>query len=340
MSANSPLISVIIPVYNVENYLSETLLSVCQQTYQNLEILLIDDGSTDNSGKICDEFAAQDQRIKVIHQKNKGISGARNTGLEVATGEFITFVDSDDIVENKIIEILLQAFDRVPNIGIVCALPVYRFTETKRKLYKEEWNIKEERIILYQDFNISTLNCSSSPMVWGKLYRKELLKNTRFREGVNNEDTLYMFDLSSTLENKKLNMLELPISLYHYRYTPQSITTNLKKPLDIDIIENLKVMLQETTNLQVLFTLKKLYYNKIYSFNLFLLLIPGELGTELRRKYQKKYHQLLKKANLWDIFQKTSLKLAIKYLLFRNKKLYYHLYKWTLYKKYQKGHSF
>lgn len=97
---NKPLISVIVPVYNVEKFLSRCLNSILAQTYNNLEVILVDDGSTDNSGKICDDYALKDKRIRVIHKQNGGVSSARNMALSVAKGEYIGFVDSDDYIEN------------------------------------------------------------------------------------------------------------------------------------------------------------------------------------------------------------------------------------------------
>lgn len=105
---NHPLVSVIIPVYNVEKYLNECLDSVVNQTYKNLEIILVNDGSTDRSGNICDEYASGDTRIKVIHKKNSGVSAARNVGIEHSNGEYITFVDSDDFIDTKAIEHLVE----------------------------------------------------------------------------------------------------------------------------------------------------------------------------------------------------------------------------------------
>ena len=106
------LISVIIPVYNVENYLDECIQSVLQQTYKNLEIILVDDGSTDNSGVICDEYKDKDTRITVLHQKNGGISKARNVGIEYAHGEYIGFVDSDDFIHPQMYELLYAAIHK------------------------------------------------------------------------------------------------------------------------------------------------------------------------------------------------------------------------------------
>ena len=100
------LISVIVPVYNVEKYISRCIESIMKQTYKNIEIILIDDGSTDNSGKICDEYSLKDDRINVIHKKNGGLSDARNTGLDIAKGKYISLIDSDDFVSKFFIETL------------------------------------------------------------------------------------------------------------------------------------------------------------------------------------------------------------------------------------------
>lgn len=108
---DSPLISVIIPVYNVEKYLRQCLESVIGQTYINLEIILVDDGSTDGSSKICDDFAAIDDRIVVIHQYNAGLSSARNAGLDIMKGDYVSFVDSDDWIEKDMFAILLSSLE-------------------------------------------------------------------------------------------------------------------------------------------------------------------------------------------------------------------------------------
>ena len=103
-----PCVSVVIPVYNVEKYLIRCLESVILQTYRNLEIVLVDDGSTDNSGKICDEYAERDSRIKVIHKENGGLSDARNVGIKSASADYIVFIDSDDYVKNVYVQSLVE----------------------------------------------------------------------------------------------------------------------------------------------------------------------------------------------------------------------------------------
>lgn len=105
-SKNNPLITVVVPIYKVEAYLDECVQSILKQTYSNLEIILVDDGSPDRCGEMCDVYAEKDARVKVIHQKNKGLSGARNSAIDIATGEYITFVDSDDYLKEDMVEVL------------------------------------------------------------------------------------------------------------------------------------------------------------------------------------------------------------------------------------------
>lgn len=116
---NKPLISVIVPVYNVQKYVRKSVESILQQTYKNLEIILVDDGSTDESGKICDMLARSDNRVTVIHKKNGGLSDARNAGLDRATGELIGFVDSDDYIEKNMYEVLEERM-RINEADISC----------------------------------------------------------------------------------------------------------------------------------------------------------------------------------------------------------------------------
>ena len=119
-SHNSVLVSVIVPVYNVESYLSKCVESIKDQSYSNIEIILVDDGSTDSSGKLCDEFVKSDGRIKVLHKVNGGVSSARNLGIDICHGEYITFVDSDDWVEQNYIEVLLNEILTDANQLVFC----------------------------------------------------------------------------------------------------------------------------------------------------------------------------------------------------------------------------
>lgn len=118
------LVSIIIPIYKVEQYLIDCIQSVCSQTYKNIEIILVDDGSPDNCGKICDDYAKMDKRISVIHKENGGLSDARNKGIDIARGDYITFVDSDDYVETTFIEDLYNAIEKTNSDISICNINV------------------------------------------------------------------------------------------------------------------------------------------------------------------------------------------------------------------------
>ena len=129
-------VSIIVPVYNVQKYLEECLKSLMNQSYNNLEIILVDDGSTDNSGKICDEYAKKDSRIIIIHQKNFGAANAKNKGLDICSGELVTFMDSDDIVELNWIEIMVNTLHKYKADMVECCVD---------KLYIDKYEIVENQ---------------------------------------------------------------------------------------------------------------------------------------------------------------------------------------------------
>lgn len=199
---NENKISVIVPVYNIENYIEKTVESIRNQTYQNLEIILVDDGSSDNSGRILDEIAAKDSRIKVIHQENGGVTSARISGIKMATGEWIGFVDGDDFIEPDMYDVLLKnAIENKADIshcGYQMVFPsrVDYYHNTKRKVI--------------QDFQKGLYDLLSGdyvePGLWNKLYRSSIVKDVINQDLVDksikiNEDILmnyYFFKLSKT----------------------------------------------------------------------------------------------------------------------------------------------
>lgn len=217
------MISIIVPVYNVETYLPTCIESILDQTYKDFEILLIDDGSTDNSGKICDEYAKRDNRCIVIHQQNKGLSGARNTGLNHATGEYISFIDGDDYIHPQMLEILYEALQKGD----------YDFSMT---LYKEVYNKEQFQLISGYSFNeicqdqlIYGLYNSSNKnndypeigfhVVWNKLYKKDLIKSIRFIK-TSSEDAV--FNNSIYLKCRKVIVINK--ELYYWVQRLTSIT--------------------------------------------------------------------------------------------------------------------
>lgn len=196
-------ISVIVPVYNVEKYLEQCLHSIREQTYSDLEIIIVNDGSTDRSAKICDEFAAKDSRIKVVHQINSGVSVARNTGIEIATGEFITFVDSDDWLELQMYESMIATLEKNPDLEImmcdstlITALSKINTTEFIRAGYYLKSDIIAElypTLLVTEDFGKIPIVSACSCL----LRRNVLAKNhIRFDPKLKySEDYLFMAEL-------------------------------------------------------------------------------------------------------------------------------------------------
>lgn len=179
------LISIIIPVYNVKDYLERSVKSVLEQTYRNLEVILIDDGSTDGSGKICDEIAEMDSRVKVFHIENQGAAVARNVGIEVSTGEYIGFIDSDDFISPQMYDCLYEGMTS-GNADVVCCgysenIPV--LCDGTEIEFVEINKIEAIRNIL-QGIEPKVFNCA----VWNKLYSCKAIKNYRFPDGMLNED--------------------------------------------------------------------------------------------------------------------------------------------------------
>lgn len=230
------LISVIVPIYNVEQYLPRCIDSIINQTYKNLEIILVDDESPDNCGKICDEYKAKDARIRVIHQKNRGLSGARNAGIDIATGEFLGFVDSDDYIEPTMYETLYHDIKKF-EAGLSICSRYYEFEDGKRvERYKLDKDIK---VYTGKDAIVEMNNYSSFDMsAWDKLYKRELFAEIRFPEGKLSEDFFIMHRLLDEAKVVTFN----PSPLYIYVQRNNSISRN--KKINWDFIEASKKQLE------------------------------------------------------------------------------------------------
>lgn len=208
----TPLISVIVPVYRVEEYLERCVKSILSQTYKNLEVILVDDGSPDQCPAICDACAEKDARVKVIHQENKGLSGARNAGIDAASGEYLAFVDSDDYVSPHFIEELYQLLQ---DTG--CAIGQCRFSYVKGDGLVEEGDsafcIYRGESLMEQLYGPEE-KATCFVVAWNKLYRAELFKETeiRYPEGRIHEDEATTYRLFH--EAKKLAFLDR--ALYGY----------------------------------------------------------------------------------------------------------------------------
>lgn len=188
------LISVIIPVYNVQAFLDEAIQSVLQQTYSNLEIIIIDDGSTDNSGKLCDDYAASDSRIHVIHTPNGGLSSARNKGLDIATGNYILFLDSDDYFEPDTIRSLY--FNLINHNADISIGSIRDVDEHSNELYIDSLNLQDDIMVLdEQSYWKFTMTRKFGVTVTSKLYKRCIWDTLRFREGKIHEDDGAIVDI-------------------------------------------------------------------------------------------------------------------------------------------------
>lgn len=213
------LVSVIMPVYNVDKYLSQCLDSVCNQTYNKLEIIVIDDESPDDSGKIADEFAARDKRVKVFHIKNRGAAGARNYGLDNCTGEYIMFVDSDDWLELNAVEELIRSL--VSNdADIVQCLYADEYTDNTVKHICES----KDSTCSDEEFIQGMIPHWEYILIWNKLYKAELFKNIRFVTGHCIDDEFFTYRV--IMNAKKIYFLNN--YLYHYRQRKSSAMGNQK----------------------------------------------------------------------------------------------------------------
>lgn len=229
------LVSIIIPIYNVEKYLKDCIDSVINQSYREIEIILVNDGSTDLSYEICLEYKKRDKRIKVINKPNGGLSTARNEGIERANGNYLVFIDSDDFVDNKMIETLMKAV-KYYNAEIVCCN--YDFVDENSNYIKKhkirvktnlEYTREEAQdLLLYSDY----FRCYA----WNKIYKKELFENVRYPDGKIYEDIYTTFRLFE--KSKKIVFLKK--SLYHYRVRINSITRNINKEKLYDILDPIR----------------------------------------------------------------------------------------------------
>ena len=248
-----PQISVIVPVYKVEKYLHECVDSILAQTFRDFELILVDDGSPDNCGAICDEFAAKDPRFRVFHIPNGGVSHARNVGLDAARGEYITFIDSDDLVDCRYLEILEKAVKNGVDVA-VCRHREFADGdilsawegETSRQVFDAE----NALIHLYE-------GCLTVPVnACCKLLRRELIGSTRFPLGKIHEDQAF----TPYILYRAKKIVSCDAVLYHYRVNPASITRNtfsLRRYDDLWAIENCIRFFQERGEAKILEAARK-----------------------------------------------------------------------------------
>lgn len=244
------MVSVIVPIYNVERYLRECVDSLVGQTWNNLEIILVDDGSTDGSGAICDEYAANDARVQVIHRQNGGLSCARNAGIDVAKGDFIGFVDGDDYIEKDMFAQLVAGFSSEvagnADVKVVNVSGVMMCYEDRSKnwVYRSgEWLRAVDTLVGPEDIVKIFASDSTNHFVWTKLFSRDVFSTgIRFKEGKLDEDSLFIFQVSMLMREMGWSMVEIPAVSYCYRQRKESICSSKSVQLRIDRMENLAEM--------------------------------------------------------------------------------------------------
>lgn len=282
---NNDLISIVIPVYNVKKYIKKCIESVVNQTYPNLEIILVDDGSNDGSEKICDEYSAKYHNISVIHKKNGGLSSARNAGIDVAKGKYIGFVDSDDFIDERMYEILYK--NMIKENADISLCNIYKF-KNENEIHK---TTQEEKIKTFEGIDIQkNLQNNYFVMVvaWNKLYKKDLFKTIKYPDGKIIEDAAIIHYLLAASNKVVMTNLEL----YYYFQRDNSIMHNSNEKL----LDELDALYD-----RIKFYEKKGYQNyEFYNYTL--------------KKYIEKFWYLFKDINKYKKYNKRLYKKYFEYL--------------------------
>lgn len=231
-----PEISIIVPVYNVEKYLKKCIDSIISQTYKNIEIILIDDGSTDKSGEICDEYASNDNRIIVVHKENGGLSSARNAGIDMAQGKYLGFVDSDDYIEKDMYETLYKNLvDNDADISVCGIFNCYngnQYIECSEKTFMLlDPKAALSEVLIGKRFSVPACN---------KIYNRNLFNDMRYPVGKLSEDAF----ITPTLISNSKRVVVDTTPKYYYVHRKGSITSSYFKMKDFDVVEAYNINLE------------------------------------------------------------------------------------------------
>lgn len=275
------LISIIIPVYKVEKYLEKCIESVLKQTYTNLQIILVDDGSPDNCGKICDEYAKKDPRIEVIHKVNGGLSDARNVGIAKAKGKYIGFVDSDDYIKEDMYEILINLIKEYDADVSICNL--YDVIDGKEYIRNNEDGIQEySRLEILKEV---LLDKNIQSYAWNKLYKKKLFDEIKYPIGKKYEDigtTFYVFEKCN-----KIVVTSEPE--YYYLKRSDSLVNNVTESTVLDYTD---IIIQRYLYTQKNIEELRKYNNYYLAKTLITAHNDIELLGSISEKMQEKYKEL------------------------------------------------
>lgn len=304
MEDSNELISIIVPIYNVERYFRRCIDSIINQTYKNLEIILVDDGSPDACPKLCDEYSKIDKRIKVIHKKNGGLSDARNVGIDICKGNYITFVDSDDWIEKDMIEQLYSLINKFSADISICNF--LRTSDEKMKIFN-----KNEKIKCYNKYEAIRELLKGHKIqdyAWNKMYKKEVFYNIRYPKGRNMEDkgTTYKTFLLST------RIVTTSNCYYYYFDRSDSIINRINYKL---LDDEINLCAERYEILKKLYPNMKENYKYIYSY------LVKWTYTALKNNDKDLYKLMYKNFDLINRkFYFVNLKTTIKTLLIRKER--------------------
>lgn len=303
-----PLISIIVPVYNVESYLDKCINSIINQSYKNLEIILVNDGSTDSSIEICNFYALKDSRIKIINKANGGLSDARNCGLEVAKGEYIAFIDSDDWVDEDLYKILYELIVKYNSDISVCSFKKAISEEVKLN------NINNEAVYINMTALEKIYDNDGVDMVvaWNKLFKKDLLIGEKFPNGKIHEDVY----LIPRLLYKAKSIAYTNKELIYYRVNPNSITNskfNLKRLDYLEALESISMFYKDNN-------LDELYIKSVITQTEAILSISMDVKKSLKSRANEIFKMFIEKINENELIIKKymSKKTKLKIKLFKN----------------------
>jgi len=307
-------ISVVIPIYNAENYLDKCLTSIIHQSYNNLEVILVDDGSTDSSLKLCKEWTKKDKRIKVFHQENAGVSAARNYGIKKCSGDYISFIDSDDYLELDMYEKMTNPLNKKKYDVLVCNYYVESNSQTILGItYKPtaSWEVE-----MFDKGNVRGY-------LWNKLYARDILIGKNFDENIHMmEDLIFNYQLD---RDKKVQYKYIDFPLYHYIIHDNSTTNNIspKKITSLDALIQI-IELLEKRNKSTLATQEKISY--IMKYHIYRILYEKEQIFNSQKQYyqtiEKKYQLDSQVKNSLTIKQKVKIIILSKCSILYKLKLY------------------
>ncbi len=301
----NPSISVIVPVYKVESYLDACVQSILDQSYRNLEIILVDDGSPDRCPQMCDAWAARDARIRIIHKSNGGLSSARNAGLAICTGDYIAFVDSDDWILPEMFQRMLETIER-ENADICACNIVSCYPDREVRWGAKAYTVGDSETMLDLLYSDSLFPVSA----WNKLYRRNLWDGFRFPEGKICEDAFTTY----LLLDKADRIVQITDALYCYRIRPESIMTSSFSHKSMD----------EEEAWRKNYEFVKEHYPRLYrkAFTFYLQgvnVLIHRIKKEQRDQFREEYSSLRKQMAdhlFFMLFRSTaSIKYRVKYLL-------------------------